>query len=133
MFFMATIHKQKVTLLIVSSKHYNFGLHRDSSFNRVMAIMDEVNSSFNFDEFVKSRGATHVKSYQSRYDVGKNITIGLVRTHVNVCHCGLLYETKLSYLVGRDVSLNLNNCCAGRSSCVKDVSRRARRRCKSCI
>uniref|UniRef100_A0A1J3GW54 Uncharacterized protein n=1 Tax=Noccaea caerulescens TaxID=107243 RepID=A0A1J3GW54_NOCCA len=62
---------------------------RDSSFNRVMAIMDEVNSSFKFDEFVKSRGATHVKSYQSGYDVGKNITIGLVRTHVNAARAAL--------------------------------------------
>uniref|UniRef100_A0A1J3FCP1 DM2 domain-containing protein n=1 Tax=Noccaea caerulescens TaxID=107243 RepID=A0A1J3FCP1_NOCCA len=51
--------------------------------------MDEVNSSFKFDEFVKSRGATHVKSYQSGYDVGKNITIGLVRTHVNAARAAL--------------------------------------------
>ncbi|CAA7035215.1 unnamed protein product [Microthlaspi erraticum] len=62
---------------------------RDSSFNRVMDIMEEVNSSFNFDEFVKSRGVTHVKSYQSGYDVGKNITMGLVRTHVNAARAAL--------------------------------------------
>lgn len=60
-----------------------------------MDIIDEVESSFNFDEFVKSRRPTHIKSYHSGNDISKNITTGLVQTHVNVCHCdcGLFYET----------------------------------------
>lgn len=65
------------------------GLHR------VMGIIDKVNSSFSYDEFIKSRGATHVKSYRNRNDVSRNITTGLVQTHVNVCHYGLLYEMKI--------------------------------------
>ncbi|CAH2044836.1 unnamed protein product [Thlaspi arvense] len=57
---------------------------------RVLSIRDEVNSSFNFDEFMRSRGATtNVKCYQSGYDIGKNITTGLVKTHVNAARAAL--------------------------------------------
>ncbi|CAN8265759.1 unnamed protein product [Cochlearia groenlandica] len=57
---------------------------------RVMAIIDEVEFSFNYDEFIKSRGAaTHVKCYHSGYDISKNITMGLVQTHVNAARAAL--------------------------------------------
>ncbi|CAD5334289.1 unnamed protein product [Arabidopsis thaliana] len=56
---------------------------------RVMGIIDEVESSFNFDEFVKSRRPTHIKSYHSGNYFSKNITTGLVRTHVNAARAAL--------------------------------------------
>ncbi|CAE6227507.1 unnamed protein product [Arabidopsis arenosa] len=56
---------------------------------RVMGIIDEVESSFNFDEFVKSRKPTHIKSYHSGNDISKNITTGLVQTHVNAARAAL--------------------------------------------
>lgn len=72
-----------------------------------MAISNKVDSTFNFEEHMKSRGVTHVKSYRSGNDIGKNITTGLVQTHVNVCHCSILYETKICYLASSVGSLNL--------------------------
>ncbi|KAF8105677.1 hypothetical protein N665_0157s0242 [Sinapis alba] len=57
--------------------------------SRVLSIIDEVESSFSFDEFVKSRGESHVQSYRSRNDIGKNITTGLVETHVNAARAAL--------------------------------------------
>ncbi|RID59835.1 hypothetical protein BRARA_F03033 [Brassica rapa] len=57
--------------------------------SRVLSIIDEVDSSFSFEEFVKSRGETHAQCYQSRNDVGKNITTGLVETHVNAARAAL--------------------------------------------
>ncbi|KAG2261215.1 hypothetical protein Bca52824_068294 [Brassica carinata] len=57
--------------------------------SRVLSIIDEVESSFSFDEFVKSRGESHVQCYNSRNDIGKNITTGLVETHVNAARAAL--------------------------------------------
>ncbi|XP_019095523.1 PREDICTED: protein ENHANCED DOWNY MILDEW 2-like isoform X1 [Camelina sativa] len=56
---------------------------------RVMGILDEVESSFDFDEFVKSRRPNHIKSYHSGHDISKNITTGLVKTHVNAARAAL--------------------------------------------
>ncbi|ESQ32505.1 hypothetical protein EUTSA_v10003648mg [Eutrema salsugineum] len=61
----------------------------EPSLHRVMSIIEEVESSFNFDEYMKSRGATHVKSYHSGNDIVKNITTGLVKTHVNAARAAL--------------------------------------------
>ncbi|KAJ4900833.1 EDM2-like protein1 [Raphanus sativus] len=57
--------------------------------SRVLSIIDEVESSFSFEEFVKSRGESHAQCYNSRNDIGKNITTGLVETHANAARAAL--------------------------------------------
>ncbi|CAH8337984.1 unnamed protein product [Eruca vesicaria subsp. sativa] len=50
--------------------------------SKMLSIIDEVKSSFSFDDFVKSHGKSYIQ-YQSRNDIDMNITAEMVESHVN--------------------------------------------------